>query len=620
MLTTKNAAARDPGARMAVSGPRRCWRAGLAGLLALLAGCTPAGPHAFLEGRRLMNRGEYQQAIEKLRAATVLLGGTNALAWNDLGLAYHHAGEAVEAEHAYRRALTLNQDLSEARYNLGCLWLSQNRLEAAKTEFAAYTLRRPNEAPGFLKLGTAQLRARELNAAEKSFREALRLQRQNPEALNGLGLTLLGRGQATAAAHCFEAALKQQADYGPALLNLAIVSHQHLRNRQVALEKYRAYATLKPVPANAQAVQATIRQLEMELASPARPATTGPTVPSIQVTPPPQPVAPPVTSTVATHKPEPILEPPKTTTASAAKASPTSVPSPAPIIPPPPPATTGIVRPSVESALQPSPPVVARPIPAQGSPTEPLIITSSVPARVTASQTDKRGFFQRINPLNLVRSKEKTPPQPTPLGATPGTELPESAGTVTTGAAPTPGVFTAPEPGNQLSRYAYHSPAVPSRGNRPEAEAAFTRGVRAQQTRRWTEAKQAYQQAVQLDPSLFEAHYNLGLVAAETGNLPLALRAYETALALEPSSNDARYNFALVLKRANCPRDAVNELEKIVAHSPNETRAHLALGNLYTQQLKQPTRARQHYLKVIELEPQHPQASAINFWLASPQP
>ena len=125
---------------------------------------------------------------------------------------------------------------------------------------------------------------------------------------------------------------------------------------------------------------------------------------------------------------------------------------------------------------------------------------------------------------------------------------------------------------------------------------------------------------MQLDPSLFEAHYNLGLVAAETGNLPLALRAYETALALEPSSNDARYNFALVLKRANCPRDAVNELEKIVAHSPNETRAHLALGNLYAQQLKQPTRAPQHYLKVIELEPQHPHASALNFWLASPHP
>ena len=605
---------------MAVSGPRRCWRAGLAGLLALLAGCTPAGPHAFLEGRRLMNRGEYQQAIEKLRAATVLLGGTNALAWNDLGLACHHAGGAVEAEHAYRRALTLNQDLSEARYNLGCLWLSQNRLEAAKAEFAAYTLRRPTEAPGFLKLGTAQLRTRELNAAEKSFREALRLQRQNPEALNGLGLVLLGRGQATAAARCFEAALEQQADYGPALLNLAIVSHQHLRNRQAALEKYRAYAALKPAPANAQAVQATIRQLEMELAPPARPATTSPTVPAIQVTPPPQPAAPPATGAVATHKPEPTLETPKTTTASAPKASPTSAPSPAPIISPPPPATTGIVRPSVESAFQHSPPVVARPIPAQGSPAEPLIITSSVPARVAASQTDKRGFFQRINPLNLVRSKEKTPPQPTPLRPTPGAELPESVRTDTTGTTPTPGVFAAPELGGQLNRYAYHSPATPSRGNRLEVEAAFTRGVRAQQTRRWAEAKQAYQQAVQLDPSLFEAHYNLGLVAAETGNLPLALRAYETALALEPSSNDARYNFALVLKRANCPRDAVNELEKIVAHSPNETRAHLALGNLYAQQLKQPTRARQHYLKVLELEPQHPQASAINFWLASPQP
>ena len=68
-----------------------------------------------------MAEGKYAEAIEKLKAATALLGGTNAQAWNDLGLAYHHAGEAGEAQKAYQRALGLNQDLSEARFNLGCL-------------------------------------------------------------------------------------------------------------------------------------------------------------------------------------------------------------------------------------------------------------------------------------------------------------------------------------------------------------------------------------------------------------------------------------------------------------------------------------------------------------------
>ena len=68
------------------------------------------------------------------------------------------------------------------------------------------------------------MRAREPSAAEKSFNEALRLNPQSLEAMNGLGLAKLQRGRAAEAAQCFESALKQQPDYRPALLNLAIVS------------------------------------------------------------------------------------------------------------------------------------------------------------------------------------------------------------------------------------------------------------------------------------------------------------------------------------------------------------------------------------------------------------
>ena len=74
------------------------------------------------------------------------------------------------------------------------------------------------------------------------------------------------------------------------------------------------------------------------------------------------------------------------------------------------------------------------------------------------------------------------------------------------------------------------------------------------------------------------------------------------------------------LKQANYITDAVIELERVVASYPNETRAHLALGNLYAQQFHQPARARQHYLKVLEVEPRHPQASEIRYWLAANPP
>jgi len=127
----------------------------------------------------------------------------------------------------------------------------------------------------------------------------------------------------------------------------------------------------------------------------------------------------------------------------------------------------------------------------------------------------------------------------------------------------------------------------------------------------------AYRLAVQRDANFYEAYYNLGLAATEARDLPAALAAYERALAVVPGSADARYNLALVLRQANRLNDAVNELGKVLAGYPNETRAHLALANIYAQQLRQPAQARPHYLKVLELEPHHPQAGAIRDWLAS---
>ena len=209
--------------------------------LSLACGCTPPGPRALLEAKRLIEQGKYARAIEKMRSATSLLA-TNAQAWNYLGLACHYAGQGDDAERAYRRALVLNHDLTEAHYNLACLLLAQNKpekTEAAKTELLTYTLRRGNSAEGLIKLGVAQLRSRELVGAERSFSDALKFSPKNPEALNGAGLVRVQRGRPDEAARYFQAALKEQPVYRPALLNLAIVAQQYLNDRQLALQKYR---------------------------------------------------------------------------------------------------------------------------------------------------------------------------------------------------------------------------------------------------------------------------------------------------------------------------------------------------------------------------------------------
>ena len=89
------------------------------------------------------------------------------------------------------------------------------------------------------------------------------------------------------------------------------------------------------------------------------------------------------------------------------------------------------------------------------------------------------------------------------------------------------------------------------------------------------------------------------------------------ALAIQPDSTDARYNFALALKAAGYATDAVNELNKVVAASPKEARAHLALGNLCAKEMSDTAQARAHYLKVLELDPRNQQANDIRLWLTT---
>jgi tetratricopeptide (TPR) repeat protein len=167
------------------------------------------------------------------------------------------------------------------------------------------------------------------------------------------------------------------------------------------------------------------------------------------------------------------------------------------------------------------------------------------------------------------------------------------------------------------SRYTYHPTIRPVAGNRAEAEPLFRNGVDDQREGRLNQAIESYRQAIRLDPAYYEAAYNLGVAATTAGNLILTLAAYKQALAINPTAVNARYNFGLALQKAHFPLDAAVELEKVLIDSPEDVRAHLALGNLYAQELSQNKMAGEHYRKVIELDPRHPQTEAIRFWLAN---
>ncbi len=559
-------------------------------LVLLLTGCGPPGPRALLDGKRLLDKGEFDEAAGKLKTAATLLS-TNAQAWNYLGLAYHRAGQPTNAVAAYRKALDLDRNLSEARFNLGCLWLEQNNLDAARAEFTAYTLRRPNAAEGWVKLGFTQLRARDIAAAEKSFAEALRLNPQNPDVLNGLGLTQLQRNRPREAAQNFNAALRQQPGHRAALLNLARVSQIYLNDRPGALRLYRDYLALKPRPDDWDAVNVVAQALEQQLTPQQRPALTNVVAQVVTNV--------PALRTQATAA-RPIA-PPKTETArSTAQATAPQTAPPLEVVSLPP---EPVIKTSPDAS---SPPVV--------EPSVPLVSASTTTATV-ASKPAKRGFFQKLNPVNLFRREPKVTPMPTPLPPAAASNV--SPQTSSAGTSPATRTSSPSAKPPSFPRYHYVSPAKPAAGNRAEAESSYALGVKSRETGHASDAAQFFRQAVKSDPAYFEAQFNLALAEFESKQYKKSLTAWEIALAIRPDSTDAGYNFALALKAANYPLDAAKELEKILAANPDEARAHLALGNLCAEQLRDTAQARAHYLRVLELSPNHPQAGAIRYWLVS---
>jgi Flp pilus assembly protein TadD len=213
--------------------------------------------------------------------------------------------------------------------------------------------------------------------------------------------------------------------------------------------------------------------------------------------------------------------------------------------------------------------------------------TATRPAAAPASKS----FFSKLNPF-----KREAKPSA-------GETKPTAATKADAGTNAAPSVAVAASPARTSDRKA--------------AEAEVARGQQEQRDRHLVEALQLYRRAINLDESYFEAHYCLGLVAFELRDFKLANTAWQAALGLRPDSADARYNYALTLNAEGRYREAVAELEKLVALHPDEARGHLTLGILYAEQVRDIPRARQHYQQVLQLEPRNPQADAIRYWLVA---
>ncbi len=231
----------------------------------LLVGCQPPGPKSLLLGEKYLEQGNYEKALKYLTRASELMP-EHPQVWNYLGLAYHGAQQPAEAVEKYQRAIRIDRNLPAPHYNLGSLLLEQGHLPQAVAELNAFVTLQNDSAQGWTKLGTALLRMRRADEAERVLSQALKIDPKNAEAHNAMGLAHIQRKRPREAMLSFNSALQYRTGYSAALLNQAVIAQEHFGNKEMALERYKAYLSTKPDAKSAAQVQQVVKELQQEIA------------------------------------------------------------------------------------------------------------------------------------------------------------------------------------------------------------------------------------------------------------------------------------------------------------------------------------------------------------------
>jgi tetratricopeptide (TPR) repeat protein len=559
----------------------------------LVTACGPPGARQLRQGEQYIQAGQFAEAIGVLREATRILVDAprpdQAKAWNLVGLACHDLGQFDAADNAYRQALKLGRDNAATDYNLGCLRIQQSNFPGAIDYLTTYIALRPKDVQGYLRLATAHFhyameqrpgpeRSRFLEAARRDLELADGVS-PSADAVNALGVLqmqrrLPGAQAIRAAAANFELALRRDPHCAPALLNLAIVSQQYLNNPGHALQLYRVYLTLSPPPPHAIEVAKLVHDLDVSqriIITPETAPAPRPAPPSTRVK-----VAP-FNPVATTPRPLPEVSPPVQESEAASAPAPPPARAPAPPPQPPPRVFAAVSAPP--SAVQ-APPETSPTVNTTPSVPEPVVTETAPPPRTPLAQ--------RLNPLHWFSGKSKTDEQAS---------------------------AAEPPPVPPGTRFEYPPSVTPIPGDRAQAQRLLAEAIRARQAREFTQSIRAYQDAIAADPTFYEASFQLGLAAIESRDYPTALEALHRALALQEDSADARYAFAWTLQKRGYTEDAVHELEKLLGQHPEDVRAHLLLGNLYAEKLRQPKLAREQYIQALALDPANAQAANIRAWL-----
>jgi len=220
-------------ARWFRDGRRRQVLAAMVGLVAVVILSVAPGPFPqettdyeaelrYLVGRRVMERGDLDRAVELLGQA-VALDPAHSDAHNSLGVAYVRRGNLALAARHYDQAVRNNPQSVTARTNLGRVLTARLDFGGAVRQFRLALEQRPDDPEVHYHLGVVLSRQRKFEEALFHFSRSLEVRPGHADTLNESGRALYGQGKPVEAAKRLQAALLADPLHRKALDYLAIV-------------------------------------------------------------------------------------------------------------------------------------------------------------------------------------------------------------------------------------------------------------------------------------------------------------------------------------------------------------------------------------------------------------
>jgi tetratricopeptide (TPR) repeat protein len=136
---------------------------------------------------------------------------------------YFSAGDYDKAEADYRQILQRDANNALALANLAAIELQENKLADAETHITAALAQNPDDSYTLSTFGFLKFRQQKFDEAFDALSRAAKLDPENPQIQNYLGVTLSHKGLRAQAETALRKAIQIAPNYGPAHNNLAVV-------------------------------------------------------------------------------------------------------------------------------------------------------------------------------------------------------------------------------------------------------------------------------------------------------------------------------------------------------------------------------------------------------------